>query len=234
MSHLQKELIAAAIDCCKPGGYIVYSTCSITVEENEWVIDYALKNRYVKVVDSGIEVGEEGLTKYQEKRFHPTVKMGRRIYPHTHNMDGFFICKLKKLQNGKRNPNEEQGNSEKVASENASKTKEAQENSKETPSKKSAKQKKSKKQNAKKVGQEEQQEIHQEEQQEIEQEEQQEIEPQEEPPVKVNKKKSKENAKRKNETNIDQDVEENYPNSTQKDKNDTNKNGAKKKKVKSS
>ena len=28
---LQKQLIIAAIDCCKVGGYIVYSTCSITV-----------------------------------------------------------------------------------------------------------------------------------------------------------------------------------------------------------
>jgi len=35
MSHLQKELILAAIDCTKKGGYIVYSTCSICVEENE-------------------------------------------------------------------------------------------------------------------------------------------------------------------------------------------------------
>ena len=101
-SRVQKELILAAIDSCnvKSSGIIVYSTCSIAVEENEWVVDYALKHRYVKCIETGFELGEPGLTSFREKHFHPTLKNTRRIYPHIHNMDGFYVAKLKKYADG--------------------------------------------------------------------------------------------------------------------------------------
>lgn len=111
LSHLQKELILAAVDCCNfkssTGGYIVYSTCSIAVEENEAVIDYVLRNRYVKLVETGIEVGEEGISRYKENRYHPSMKLCKRIYPHTHNMDGFFVAKLKKYAHGVKSADKE-------------------------------------------------------------------------------------------------------------------------------
>lgn len=103
---MQKELILAAIDCCKKGGYIVYSTCSVTIQENEWVIDYALRNRYVKIVPTGLEIGEDGVVKWEEKRFHPNLKYAKRILPHIHNMDGFFVAKLKKIENGSKKKQE--------------------------------------------------------------------------------------------------------------------------------
>lgn len=100
LTHLQKQLLLCAIDSVNPksttGGYVVYSTCSILVDEDEAVVDYALKKRpNVKIVDSGVQVGRDGFTAYRERRFDARMNLAKRVYPHTHNMDGFFYCKLK-------------------------------------------------------------------------------------------------------------------------------------------
>ncbi|EXJ92150.1 hypothetical protein A1O3_00700 [Capronia epimyces CBS 606.96] len=110
LPHMQKQLLLAAIDSTdhssKTGGYIVYSTCSVTVEENEAVVQYVLRKRpNVKIVDTGLgSFGSEGFKSYMNKKFDDKMSLTRRYFPHRENVDGFFVCKLKKTGPMPKNP----------------------------------------------------------------------------------------------------------------------------------
>lgn len=103
LPHLQKQLLLCAIDSVDhtsstSRGVVVYSTCSVTVEENEMVVQYALRKRpNMKIVDTGLgNFGLPAFTSFMGKKFNPEMRLARRYYPHTYNVDGFFVCKLQK------------------------------------------------------------------------------------------------------------------------------------------
>ncbi|KAI0437153.1 NOL1/NOP2/sun family-domain-containing protein [Xylaria telfairii] len=101
LPHTQKQLLLGAIDSVNhagTGGYIVYSTCSVSVEENEMVVQYALKKRpNVRLVSTELPFGKEGFTAYQGKSFDKSLSLTRRFYPHTLNLDGFYVAKFQKI-----------------------------------------------------------------------------------------------------------------------------------------
>lgn len=104
MSDLQKDMLLHAIDAVDAnsptGGVIVYATCSITIDENEAVVAYALrKRRNVRIEPTGLAFGDEGYVRFRGKNFGPDMKLCRRYWGHKHNLDGFFVCRLRKFSN---------------------------------------------------------------------------------------------------------------------------------------
>ncbi|WP_137938306.1 RsmB/NOP family class I SAM-dependent RNA methyltransferase [Chitinivorax sp. B] len=102
VSHKQKRLLSAAIHSLKPGGTLVYSTCSFAPEENERIVEAQLKSFgdaiAIQPIDLPIGNWQAGLPEWDGKVFHPDIQHCRRILPDA-MMDGFFICKLIKRTN---------------------------------------------------------------------------------------------------------------------------------------
>jgi NOL1/NOP2/sun family putative RNA methylase len=86
MAKTQKELLRAAVRVLKPSGTLVYSTCSLEPEEDEEVIEWALDTFPVKLVETGLKVGDSGIT--------AMTKLCRRFWPGKTGTQGFFIAKL--------------------------------------------------------------------------------------------------------------------------------------------
>ena len=91
---LQKKLFASGYKALKTGGILVYSTCTINKEENEYILDWALKNFNIKLecininIKDSIQGFNEGLDK--------TISKSIKILP-SKQMEGFFVSKFIKL-----------------------------------------------------------------------------------------------------------------------------------------
>lgn len=99
LAALQKKLVAAALECLKPQGILVYSTCTHAPEENEMVIEFALKNFKVKLEQFSLPLKtRQGITEWQGTKLNPELKKCARIWPQDNDTEGFFIAKLRKLK----------------------------------------------------------------------------------------------------------------------------------------
>ena len=97
LHELQVRLLVAAIKMLKAGGEVVYSTCTLTPEENELVLEKILRKYPVEVMNIDIPVKyRNGFTSYEDKHLHPDLEKAIRILPWEADSDGFFMIKLMK------------------------------------------------------------------------------------------------------------------------------------------
>ena len=88
MAEIQWQMINNCAENVKPGGTLIYSTCSITVEENEMLIERFLKwHPQFSLAEVTPKIGLPGLR---------GMEKCQRLYPHINQCNGFFIAKLLK------------------------------------------------------------------------------------------------------------------------------------------
>lgn len=84
LTELQSKILSSAAKAVKPGGVLVYSTCTTEVEENNKVIEAFLDSHEDFMLDDA--------RKYLNLS-HQNNKM-IQLWPHIHNVDGFFIARM--------------------------------------------------------------------------------------------------------------------------------------------
>ena len=99
MHRLQRAILLRAVRLVRPGGVVIYSTCTFAPEENELVVDYVLR----KVEGLELEPVElqglkhlPGLTEWDGLELSPELSLCARFYPHLNDTGGLFVAKLRR------------------------------------------------------------------------------------------------------------------------------------------
>lgn len=94
LSKIQRKLIKSGYNALKPGGIMVYSTCTLNLEENENILKWALENLSLKMMDIDLNI----------KSAIPGDKLGTNLGLEkaikiltNKETEGFFIAKLRKI-----------------------------------------------------------------------------------------------------------------------------------------
>lgn len=99
MAKQQKKLLRSAFSALKPGGVLVYSTCTFAPEENEGVLSDFLEQfgnaAKMERIRFSLPHQMAGLGSWEGKKYHPDACHAIRILP-TQEMEGFFVARLRK------------------------------------------------------------------------------------------------------------------------------------------
>ena len=101
LARRQINLLESAISALKVGGQVVYSTCTLTPEENEGVLDNILKLYgsaiQIETADEILHKSAAGITFYGELAFDPQVRNAVRLWPFNFGTAGFFAASIRKI-----------------------------------------------------------------------------------------------------------------------------------------
>lgn len=100
-SRIQKQLIESAFNSLIPGGAMVYSTCTLEVEEDEEVIQYLIEKfpKQLEIEKISLPLKERpGLKSWDNKKFDKQMQNCAKFWPQDNGSEGFFIAKIHKIK----------------------------------------------------------------------------------------------------------------------------------------
>jgi NOL1/NOP2/sun family putative RNA methylase len=96
VAGIQKGILTRAVQATRPGGTVVYSTCTFAPEENEAVLDHVLAAEACELVSVDLPLETvPGVTEWEDETYDPSVRRAHRIYPHHNDTGGFFCAVLR-------------------------------------------------------------------------------------------------------------------------------------------
>jgi NOL1/NOP2/sun family putative RNA methylase len=97
LAALQHKLLGRALKLVRPGGTVVYSTCTFAPEENEGVVKHVLDEGLAELVPWEPPVPHaRGLSFFGEEEYGPELRKTVRLYPHHFNSEGGFLALLRR------------------------------------------------------------------------------------------------------------------------------------------
>ena len=98
VTRAQRTLLERAVWLTRPGGTILYVTCTFAPEENEAVVSEALQRLPVDLEPLDLPVPHaRGVTSFEGATYDPRVEGAARIYPHHLDSGGLFLARLRRL-----------------------------------------------------------------------------------------------------------------------------------------
>ncbi len=100
LAGLQKKLLAHAFSILKPGGTLVYSTCSLEPDEDEAIVSWFLEAQPQARIQPILLPLEHSpaVQHWDGKQLHPGVLECLRLWPQDNDTEGFFVAKIKKQE----------------------------------------------------------------------------------------------------------------------------------------
>lgn len=97
LAELQYRILVSAIKMLKVGGEILYSTCTLSFEENELLLDKMIKKYPIRLTDITLPVkSHQAYNKIGNLELDESLSKAHRIIPWDINSEGFFVAKLVK------------------------------------------------------------------------------------------------------------------------------------------